>query len=308
MSDTTFQDTPLYAWLRANAWFLLTGCALVLGIILYRDNAPSWHRAAQEKSWDSFRAMAPANGDLKDLPAHLAEAKKDERIYPWFVFEATRVASEQADGASLALLKPELESLAQSCPIMVATPSGPQNMAAYLLSKLSGSDSGLPTDFTNPEPDGGTVEIVVSVNDTNTYTVSFTLYKSLAPSGVEALESWVGAGRFENQSARKVGVSGLTLNLAPRVPLEGEGDPAELLVERPYGLYHMAGVLSLMQLPGKAGVQDPNAIQILLQDANYQDGFSTVVGKASAGWEAFQAAIGALDGSATIKLVSARLL
>lgn len=308
MSDTTFQDTPLYAWLRANAWFLLTGCVLVLGIILYRDNAPAWHRAAQEKSWDSFRAMAPANGDLKDLPAHLAEAKKDERIYPWFVFEATRVASEQADAASLALLKPELQSLAQSCSIMVATPSGPQNMAAYLLGKLSGSEAGLPTDFTNPEPDGGIVEIVVSVNDTNTYTVSFKLYKSLAPAGVAAIQTWVGAGRFENQSARKAGVTGLTLTLAPRVPVEGEEDPTDLLVERPHGLYHMAGVLSLMQLPGKAGVQDPNAIQILLQDANYQDGFSTVVGRASEGWEAFRTAIGALDGAAAVKVVSARLL
>jgi hypothetical protein len=80
------------------------------------------------------------------------------------------------------------------------------------------------------------------------------------------------------------------------------------MVERPYGLFHAAGVLALMQLPGKGGEQDQNAVQLLLSDAFYQDGYSTVVGKATQGWPEFLAAMSALENTAKIRIQSVRRL
>lgn len=309
MSDSpSFQDTPLYAWLHANRWYLLAGVALVVGISVYRHQAPKIRLQGQQASWDQFLTLSEASGDSSSLATRLAQAKSDDRIHAWFVFNAVREAASTNDQAALDLLKPELQSLEARDSVMVATPTGPQKMSTYLLSRLQGGGAPLPKEFPLPEPTGAKVEVSLSVNDTSTYSVTFCLYEEQAPQGARALLSWVDSGRFNEQDARKIGVTGLTLSMPAVEAVEGSPTTDPLMVERSYGLFHAPGVLTLMQLPGKGGEQDPNAAQIILSESYYQDGYSTVVGKATDGWEAFASAITALEASAKIRVTSVRRL
>ena len=66
-----------------------------------------------------------------------------------------------------------------------------------------------------------------------------------------------------DQSARLIGTTGLTMSLA-KLPTPAEGEEApQLMVERPYGLFHTEGTLSMLQVPGQLGAQDQSAVQLL---------------------------------------------
>jgi hypothetical protein len=310
MSDsTTFQDTPLYVWLRANAWYLLAGVGLVAGISLYRENAPKWHAKSQLKSWEQFRTLAssPSRPGPDGLLVRMSQAKDDPRIYPWLVFEAVRRSSMEGDQVALASLKPELEALRGVSGALVATSAGSQDMADYLLQKVYQQAAGLPTDFVLVEPDGRKFEIVVSVNSTSTYTLVYGLYETAAANGCAEWVAAIEGGRVNDQSARKVGTMGVTLSLKNVVVPESE-TPAPWLVERSWGIFHAEGVLTALQVPGKVGQQDRNSVQIVLQDSYHLDGLSTVLGKVVEGWAPFKTALDLAEPTAKIQVVSARLL
>lgn len=309
MSETTFQDTPLYAWLRANAWFLLAGVAIVGGIIGYRNLSAGLESSGREESWDSFRALSSAEPGGPSLGERLAEAKADPRIHPWVVLEATRQAAAEGDREALALLRPELESLAKEDSIRVATPGGREGMASFLLQQLgSSAGSVLPQEFNSTEPAGRKAEIVLSLGGVDTYTVVVSLYEEQCPAGTAAFLQWIEADRFAGQSARLVGASSLSLSLKKIEAAEGEEAPAPVTVERPYGLFHEEGILSMLQLPGQFGIQDPNAVQILLVDQFQLDGQATVLGKVTEGLAPLKAAFEAAGPAATVSIVSARAL
>ncbi len=310
MSDsTTFQDTPLYVWLRANAWYLLAGVALVAGISLYRENAPKWHANSQMKSWEQFRALAasPSGPGAEGLLARMSQAKDDPRIYPWLVFEAVRRSSMEGDPTALASLKPELEALRGASGALVATPTGSLDMADYLLEKVYQQAAGLPDDFVLVEPDGRKIELIISVNDTTTYTLVYGLYESAAPHGCAEWMAAIEGGRVNEQSARKVGTMGVTLALKSIVVPEGAA-PDPWLVERTWGIFHGEGVLTALQIPGKAGEQDRNSVQIVLQNSYHLDGLNTVLGKVVEGWAPFKTALDLAEPTAKIQVVSARVL
>lgn len=309
MSDNlTFQDTPLYAWLRANRWFLLAGVGILIAISVYRHQAPKMRLSGERASWDQFLTLSDPAAGADSLATRLAQAKQDSRIYPWFVFNAVREASSNGDQASLDLLRPELKAIEASDQVMVASANGPQKMSSFLLSRMESSGPALPTDFPLPEPEGRRIEVSLSVDGTSTYSVVFGLYEAASPVGTAAIMSWVEQGRFNEQAARKIGVTGVTLSMPEVSVEEGAEAPAPIMAERSYGLFHSAGVLTMMQLPGKGGQQDPNSVQILLGDAFYQDGYSTVVGKAVEGWSEFEAAITALEDSAKLRVTAVRIL
>lgn len=309
MSEITFQDTPLYAWLRANAWFLLAGVAVVGGIVTYRNLSADWAAGAREESWDAYRALAMAGPDSPALSTRLGEAKSDPRIFPWVVMEATRQAAQEGDVEALALLKPELQGLAQDDSIRVATPGGREGMAAFLLRQLEDRGAGaLPKDFVSPEPTGRKVEIVVSLGAETTYAIVAGLYEEQCPVGTAAFLSWVEAGRMNDQSARLLGTTGLTMNLTKIEVAEGAEAPPTILVERPYGLFHEEGTIGMLQLPGQFGAQDPGAVQLLLMDLFQLDGQATVLAKVLEGLAPLKAALEAAGPSATVKVVSARAL
>lgn len=307
MSDTTFQDTPLYAWLRANAWFLLAATALVVGIWGYRSWSAKSETSGRLRSWESYRSLTGAESAESDLTARLARAKGDDRIYPWLVFESARQAAAASDAATMDVLRPELQTLSADDRFRVATPSGNAPLGSFLLAQLSGSGK-LPREFQNPEPDGRRVEIVVSMPDEKTYTVVAGLYEALCPAGTSSFVSWVEGGRMADQSARLIGTTGLTMSLA-KLPTPAEGEEAPpLMVERPYGLFHTEGTLSMLQVPGQLGAQDQSAVQLLLRDSFNLDSQATVLGKVVEGWEALKTALAAAGPNPTVKIVSARVL
>jgi len=309
MSETTFQDTPLYAWLRANAWFLLAGVAIVAGIVTYRNFNATLGAKSREKSWNAFGALADAAPEGPGLSDRLAQAKADPRIHPWVVMESTRRAAETGDQAALALLRPELQALAADDSIRVATPGGHQGMAAFLLQQIDAKTATpLPAEFNSPVPQGRKIEIVVSTGGTDTYTLVASLYEELSPAGSAALLKWIEAGRLNGQSARPMGGTGLSLSLLKEEPVEGSEPPPALMVERTYGLFHEEGMICLTQIPGQFGVQDPNTVQVLLMDSFGLDGTSTVVAKVVEGLEPLKAALTTTDATATVSIVSARAL
>ena len=213
MSETTFQDTPLYAWLRANALFLLAGVAIVGGIVTYRNLSAKWGAEAREKSWNAYRTLATAGPEGQDLSSRLGQSRSDPRIHPWVVLEATRQAAQEGDQEALTLLRPELATLAKSDSIRVATAAGSQTMAAFVLQQLDGaSQTRLPQKFKSPEPQGKKIEIVVSVGNVTTYTLVVGLYEEQCPLGTAAFLGWIGGGRMAGQAARVLGTTGLTMN------------------------------------------------------------------------------------------------
>ena len=307
MSDTTFQDTPLYAWLRANAWFLLAAVVLVSGIYGYRYWSAQSSASDRVRSWESYRSLTGPEAAEADLSARLARAKGDDRIYPWLVFESARQAAAASDASMMDVLRPELQALETDDRFRVATPNGSAPLGSFLLAQLSGSGK-LPGEFENPEPDGKRVEIVVSLPDEKTYAVVAGLYEALCPTGAGAFAGWVEGGRMADQSARLIGTSGLTISLTKQ-PAPAEGDVApKLMIERPHGLFHTEGILSMLQLPGQFGAQDQDAVQLLLQDSFHLDAQATVLGKVLEGWEPLKAALAAAGPNPTIKVVSARVL
>lgn len=309
--DLTFQDTPLYAWLKSNAWLLLGGFVALLAILLYRENAPSWRHSDYVKSWERYEALLNGPDGLDGLEASLAEARKDDRIYPWMVYSAARAAAETKNEKALALLKPELEALARSERILVATDTGRESMASALLRDLYGSESRLPKDPPAPEPDGSRIAITLSADDSKPYEIVIGLYESTAPMGTAALKEWVGAGRLKEQSARKVGTLNLNLTLLP-LPTEGEGAAGSarepLMVERAMGYFHSEGVLATGTSPGAVGVQDENNLQLFLGNSYTMDGQTTVLGKVVEGWQSLKDAVEAGGPNANFKILDARLV
>lgn len=309
MSETTFQDTPLYAWLRANAWYLLAGAAIVGGIVTYRNLSTQWADQARQESWDAYRALAGGAADGPALKERLVQAREDALTFPWFVLESTWQAAQSGDQEDLALLRPELEKLSQDSSIRVATVTGQQGMAAYMLRQLdAASGSPLPREFNSLEPQGGKIEIVVSVGPTDTYTLLAQLYEAECSLATSAFLKWIEAGRLAGQSARLMGSTGLALNLLKTEVAEGEAPPATLMVERPYGLFHEEGMISLVQLPGQFGAQDPNSVQLLLADQFQLDGQATVLAKVVEGMAPLKAALESAGPSAAVAVVSAKTL
>jgi hypothetical protein len=309
MSETSFQDTPLYAWLRGNAWFLLAGVAIVGGVVTYRNLSAQWGVEAREKSWNEFRLLAAGDPTGPDLSTRLQQAKADQRIYPWVVLEATRQAVQDGDKGALEVLRPELSSLAADERIRVATPAGGMGMAAFLLKQLdSRSATPLPQEFNSAEPAGRKIEIVVSLGEEKTYAVTVGLYEAQSPAGTAALMEWIAAGRLAGQTARKIGSTGLTMNMVKLEQAEGADAPPTLYVERAHGIFHEEGMLSMLQLPGQFGAQDSGAIQLLLTDMFQLDGQATVLGKATEGFPELKAAVEAAGTTATMTVVSARAL
>lgn len=305
--DLTFQDTPLYGWLRQNMWFLLGGVVLVLGILLYREQAPRWKQNNLAASWDAYRTLAPSFTGLEELQRNLAEAKKDSRIHAWFVFDAVQVASERSDAAALAILKPELEALVAEDSVQIAAESGSVGMAKHLLQSAYATAGQLPKSPIAPAPDGRRVEIVLSLDGTSTYTIVIGLYESTAPLGTGALVRWVEAGRLQDQGARRVGSANLTLSLLPETPAEGV-EIEKVMVERAFGYFHSEGTLAPGILPGQAGEQDPNNLQLAFQNSYNMDGQTTVLGKVVDGWEGLKTAVETAAPNVAIQVVSARVL
>ncbi len=311
MTDTAFQDTPLYAWFQQNRWYLLGGIVLVVGIALYRENAPKWHHARASASWDHFsQLMAETDRPLEE---RLADARGDERIHAWFVFEQAQQALQQGDREALALLRPELEALAGKTEVRVAGPNGAEDMASYLLSLMAPSEPPLPTEFRNPTPTGERVEIVLSDATGTTYTIVARTFPELAPNASDAFVELVREGDLDGTVAQRGGTGALTFRAEDEETLadavaDETVDVPELLIERPFGLFHAAGSLSLLAEPGKPGVMSKSDFQILLEDSFYLDGQTTVFAQIVEGQDALAEALQILDPNEPLTLTSARVL
>ena len=301
MTETSFQDTPLYAWLRENRWYLLGGAALVCAIVLYREKLPEWRQAQRGSSWNSFVELS--NQPDRPLPERLDAARGDDRIFPWLVFQEAQQAILSRDEEAMALLRPELERLAAEPGPLVAGPEGPENLAAHLLGQLEPAHPPLPEEFANPTAEGQRVEISLTSSIGDTYSIIASLYSERTPlacgaflEGAEA-DLWDGVEIIRSPAA---------LTIQAEVP---EEDAETVALERPSDLHHLEGTLSMMRSMGATTAQmRKEAFQVLLSPSYGADGATTVFGEVTDGLEELQAALQALPPDATLTVTDVRVL
>lgn len=297
-----FEDTPLFDWLKKNRLFLLV---LLVGILALAANerfGPAIRDGAIAQSWDLFQTVTADLNLDENLSSSLQLARDDDRIFPWFVFGATKAALLQRNMNALQTLRPELEGLNSSdaANLKVASPSGGVAIASFLLERITEMEAGSAKTFVNPEPTGTSVKFVVTDSLETTYEFTVGTYETAAPGATELFLAAVEAGTFNTMPL--TGFGGRTLKL------EGLGAETSPPLERDFGFFHLAGTLSTIQKPGEPGEQEMDSIQILLEDNTFADGQATVFALITSGMDELKTAITGADPEITFTVTSATIL
>lgn len=285
----SFEDTPLFDWLKKNRLFLLGLTILIVGLQGYRYYAPSLKYSKQANAWTLFDVLVQ---DMSlDFDANLSpsilQAEEYPTIFPWLVFTATNTALATGNEDALGTLKPLLEDLAsdKDAGRWVALPESGEvtPIAALLLSRVSDFHTKGPMVWENPEPSGSRVRMVVTSSSGDSYSVSVGLYEESAPAASAAFLEAVESGALVGV---EVSAFGGSLSFRDYAPEAEESLP----LERKHGLYHLAGTFSTTAAPGEPGKQKADSVVVYLQDNFGADGSSTVFGSITNGLEELQAA------------------
>jgi hypothetical protein len=297
-----FEDTPLFDWLKKNRLFLLVLLVGILAIAANERFGPAIRNSAIAKSWDLFQTVTADLNLDENLSSSLQLARDDERIFPWFVFGATKAALLQRNMNALQILRPELEGLqsGDAANLKIASPAGAMSIASFLLERVDEMEAGNTKTFTNPEPTGAAVKFVVTDSLETTYEFTVGTYEDAAPGATELFLTAVEAGTFNTMPL--TGFGGRTLKL------EGLGAESSPPLERDFGYFHLAGALSTIQKPGEPGEQETDAIQILLEDNTFADGQATVFATITSGMDELKTAITSSDPEVTFTVTSATIL
>ena len=301
----SFEDTPLFDWLRKNRIFLFVLVALIVGVQGFQYFAPALKLKKQTESWILFdNITAELNTDFDaNLSTSLAQAKDYPIIYPPIVFSATRVALLQDKSDALTTLKPILEDLTENATQWkTASQSGESStIAAELLARLVDHQAIGGSKITNPEPTGAKVGISVTSSNGESYDVVLGLFEDRAPA---ACASFLAAVENEMLNGLDVTAFGATLAIKDYNPDAEENLP----LEREFGLFHLAGSLSTSMVPGEPGMQEPDSVVLYLQDSTSVDGGSSVFGSITEGLESLQEALSAPQADVTYSITSASVL
>ncbi len=297
-----FEDTPLFDWLKKNRIFLLVLLVVIFGFAAKERFGPAIQEGALTESWTLFQTITAELDIEENLASSLQLARDDDRIFPWIVFGATKVAILSRDMNALQILRPELEGLTSgdASELKVSTAEGSVSIASYLLERVSEIETGGSMDFTNPKPDGTLVKFVVTDSLETTYEFTVGAFEGASPASSELFLSAVEAGSFNGQGLESF--SGRTLKLP------GLGAESSPPLERDFGYYHLAGSLAMIQIPGKEGEQEADAIQIFLEDNTFADGQSSVFGVFTEGFDDLKTAIVGADPEVSFTVSSATIL
>ncbi|MGB0951925.1 MAG: peptidylprolyl isomerase [Planctomycetota bacterium] len=303
----SFEDTPLFDWLRKNRFFLLGLAVLVVGIQGYNYYAPGIKYSKQAEAWNLFETIAISLGTDFDanLSADLSRAEAYPTIYPWVVFAATNQALGSDNTLALDTLKPKLSALVQDERVSgyKAIPASGEvtNIAAVLLAQVEDKQSHSVKSWSNPEPTGAKVKIVITDSDGNTYDMVAGLYEGIAPSASSAFITAVDEGLLIGKDVTSTGGAFSLRDYNPEAT-------DSLPLERQYGYFHMAGALATSVVPGEPGQQEPDALTVYLQDATRADGSTTVFGSVTEGLEALQEAMATPGIERTFAITEASVL
>lgn len=301
----SFEDTPLFDWLKKNRIFLFVLVLLVVGIQGYQYFAPALKLKKQTESWmlfDSISADLVADYDA-NLSAGLAQAKGYPLIYPPIVFTATRVGLMEGKTEALNTLEPVLEELVStSGQWKTISESGEVSpIAAELLARVRDYQATGGTRFENPEPTGPRIKISVTSSNGDVYDIVAGLYDDRAPA---ASAAFLVAVENEQLNGIEVAAFGTTLSIKDFNPDAEEALP----LERQFGLFHLAGCLSTTMKPGEPGAQEPDSVILYLQDSTSVDGGSSVFGSVVEGLDALQEALATPQADVTYSISSASVL
>lgn len=303
----SFEDTPLFDWLRKNRFFLLGLAVLVVGIQGYNYYAPGIKYSKQAEAWGLFETIAMSLGEDFDanLSADLARAEAHPSIYPWIVFAATNQALGTDNEMALSTLKPKLSALVNDEKVSgyKAIPESGEvsNIAAVLLARVEDKQShGIKT-WSNPEPTGTKVKMVITDSEGTTYDVVAGLYEGVAPSASTAFLSAIDEGLLIGKDVTSTGGAFSLRDYNPEAT-------DTLPLEREYGYFHMAGALATSVVPGEPSQQEPDALTVYLQDATRSDGSTTVFGSITEGLEALQDAMATPGAERTYAITEAVVL
>lgn len=286
----SFEDTPLFDWLRKNRFFLLGLAVLVVGIQGYNYYAPGLKYAKQAEAWGLYDAIAVslATDFENNLSADLARAEEYPSIYPWIVFAATNQALATSNADAIAILKPKLANLVndESVSGYKAIPASGEitNIASLLMARVEDQQTHGSKTWTNPEPTGSKVKLVVTASDGSTYEISIGLYEGVAPAASAAFLAAVDNGLL---IGKDLTASGGAVSLRDYNPEATEALP----LERQYGYFHLPGSLATSVVPGEPGQQEPDAWTLFLMDATRNDGGTSVFGSIVEGLEPLQEAV-----------------
>jgi len=302
----SFEDTPLFDWLRKNRFFLLGLAILVVGIQGYNYYAPSLKYSKQAEAWTAFETIITSLGTDFDanLSADLARAEEHPTIYHWVVFSAASQALATGNTMALSTLKPRLSALIEdeTASGYKALPSNGEvtNIASVLYARLEDLESQGTMTWENPEPTGTKVKLVVTGSDASSYEFVAGLYEGVAPLASAAFLSAVDSGDLIGKDLRATG---------GMIGLEGFNDELTetLPVEAQYGYFHLPGSLATV-VASEPGQQEPDAFRLYLQDATRIDGTSTVFGSITEGLEELQDAMAQQDVERTFAITEAVVL
>jgi len=272
----SFEDTPFFDWLQKNRFYILTFVVVLVALQAYRTMVPAWQLENRRASWSLYQDIISQFDPATNVSDSLARSRQDDRIYPWFVYAATQGSLDAGNKEAVALLKPELESLAAEASESawkVPSQEGPVAIPAVLLARAEEFLATPEEAYTNPTPDGAQVVITVTDGAEVTYDFKVGLFEAQAPLASAAFLEAVEAGRFVGQdltalAQRQASWKGMQAEDAPNLPLE-----------RSFGLFHTAGSLGTVIVPGEPGEQNPDILQLMITDNFSTDGSTTVFGQ-----------------------------
>lgn len=303
----TFEDTPLFDWLRKNRFFLLGLAVLVVAIQGYNYYAPGLKYSKQAEAWALYDSvMANIMTDMENnLAAELSRAEAEPMVYPWVVFSATNLALTANMHQMLGTLQPKLASLVNDEHAMgykaITSSNEVSNIASVLLARVEDLDSRGEMTWTNPEPQGAKVNLVVTDSAGTAYGLSLGLYEGVAPAASAAFLAAVDNGLL-------IGKDLFTTGGAISLRDFDEEATESLPLEREFGYFHLAGSLSTNAASGEPGQQEPDGFTLYLQDATRADGTTSVFGTVTEGLEALQEAASTPGSELTYAITEATAL
>lgn len=290
-----YEDTPIADWLKKNRWVLLGGLIVIVAIQSYNRFAPQMAAKSLDRSWTLYNNVMVDAGPtgLDNLTDRLAQARKDDRVYPWFVYQMVGAAMRQNDIESLEVLREELKLVDPAARWQTSAEAMP--LATYLEEQIAARLASGDGEIANPPATEELVDIALTDSAGNSYALVATLYPEAAPETCATFLAAVEAGAFADVELSAVGRQHFT------VPGLGDpdADPAPTLpLERKFAYGAAEGALLSSILLGldperEPGTQSGVSFQMQLAEAHHLDGRQSVFGQITEGLEPVLEAINA---------------
>ena len=284
-------ENPAITWAKENKAYLAFLLLVITGIASYQHFWPRYQRDNLTGSWSLFQELTadPAHFQADRVEETLSRSRSDDRVHPWVVHAGVTNALNSGDLEALRTLRSELQVLASNEDLSgyrLVGETGPESLFAYSLAMV---DRALAPEaereFTNPAPTGTKIRFTVTVNETDAYDFEAGLYEDASPEACAAFLALLRSGRLAGQPGLRQGSFGFEFTGA----VDEEAEATDLVAEREWGYFHLAGALYLTQTPGSPGQVDPNSFELGIADAPHLDGQTSVIGMVTSGVQHLEA-------------------